>query len=397
MSAAAQARRLRPRDELESSSSSRGRRCPTAPRHPVLDRRRGVRPRPADRPHARGVRRRGTSPCGPVPARKHRPRRRRRRHRRGRTAGLRLPRGRHRWPAAATGRPRADADGVHGVHRLADGADIRATIAAGASGPWSSAAGTSGWRWPRCSRRAGCTVTVVLADPLPMAQLDDDMGGGSARPWATWASTSSPASRCARSRWTPTARSRRCAPTPAATPRPRRPRPRHGAGGVARGGGGTADRCHRRDRRRPQPAQPLAPGGLRRRRLRPDVPPDHRRARAHPARHPRQQAGTDRGLHDRRLPRPLRRRPRDGGEEGRRPRGRPDRLCTAQAEDGGYDSGYRADRGRRPGRLLPRLGAHLRSSFITERSSGLLFGAQVMAGRAAASGSTSSPPRSGPA
>src|SRR5688500_7633514 len=44
--------------------------------------------------------------------------------------------------------PGLDAVGVHGVHRLADGADIRAAVAAGA-------------------KRA-----VVLADPMPMSQLD---------------------------------------------------------------------------------------------------------------------------------------------------------------------------------------------------------------------------------
>ena len=100
-----------------------------------------------------------------------------RRRRAGERARLRLPRRRHRRHADAPAVPGLDADGVHGVHRLADGADIRAADRGRArSGPSSSAVATSAWRWPRCCRPAGWTVTVVLADPLPMAQLDDDMG-----------------------------------------------------------------------------------------------------------------------------------------------------------------------------------------------------------------------------
>ena len=64
--------------------------------------------------------------------------------------------------------PGLDADGVHGVHRLADGADTGAPSGRARSGPSSSAAGTSASRWPTCCMRAGCDVTVVLADPLPM-------------------------------------------------------------------------------------------------------------------------------------------------------------------------------------------------------------------------------------
>ena len=84
--------------------------------------------------------------------------------------------------------------------------------------------------------------------------------------------------------------------------------------------------ANRRDRGRPHPAQPLAPGGLRRRRLLADLPPDHRRGAARRARHARQQAGPGRRLGDRRPAGPLRRRPGDGDDEGRRPRGRADRA-----------------------------------------------------------------------
>jgi NADPH-dependent 2,4-dienoyl-CoA reductase/sulfur reductase-like enzyme len=51
--------------------------------------------------------------------------------------------------------PGLDADGVHGVHRLADGAALRAAVAAGARS--CSAVGTSVSRWPTCSGNAGST------------------------------------------------------------------------------------------------------------------------------------------------------------------------------------------------------------------------------------------------
>ncbi|RBY82621.1 FAD-dependent oxidoreductase [Blastococcus sp. TF02A-26] len=72
--------------------------------------------------------------------------------------------------------PGLDADGVHGVHRLADGADIRAGIAAGAERAVVLGGGYIGLEMAEVLHARGLAVTVVLADPLPMAQLDEDMG-----------------------------------------------------------------------------------------------------------------------------------------------------------------------------------------------------------------------------
>ncbi len=72
--------------------------------------------------------------------------------------------------------PGLDADGVHGVHRLADGADIRAAIAAGAKRAVVLGGGYIGLEMAEVLQTRGLEVTVVLADPLPMAQLDSDMG-----------------------------------------------------------------------------------------------------------------------------------------------------------------------------------------------------------------------------
>jgi NADPH-dependent 2,4-dienoyl-CoA reductase/sulfur reductase-like enzyme len=72
--------------------------------------------------------------------------------------------------------PGLDADGVHGVHRLADGADIRAAVAAGAKRAVVLGGGYIGLEMAEVLQTRGLEVTVVLADPLPMAQLDDDMG-----------------------------------------------------------------------------------------------------------------------------------------------------------------------------------------------------------------------------
>ena len=72
--------------------------------------------------------------------------------------------------------PGLDADGVYGVHRLADGADIRAAIAAGATRAVVLGGGYIGLEMAEVLQTRGLHVTVVLADPLPMAQLDDDMG-----------------------------------------------------------------------------------------------------------------------------------------------------------------------------------------------------------------------------
>jgi NADPH-dependent 2,4-dienoyl-CoA reductase/sulfur reductase-like enzyme len=72
--------------------------------------------------------------------------------------------------------PGLDADGVHGVHRLADGADIRAAITAGAKRAVVLGGGYIGLEMAEVLQARGLDVTVVLADPVPMAQLDRDMG-----------------------------------------------------------------------------------------------------------------------------------------------------------------------------------------------------------------------------
>ncbi len=72
--------------------------------------------------------------------------------------------------------PGLDAEGVFGVHRLADGADIRAAIAAGAKKAVVLGGGYIGLEMAEVLLARGLAVTVVLADPLPMGQLDADMG-----------------------------------------------------------------------------------------------------------------------------------------------------------------------------------------------------------------------------
>ncbi|MGY1643998.1 FAD-dependent oxidoreductase [Geodermatophilus sp. SYSU D00703] len=74
------------------------------------------------------------------------------------------------------GVPGLDADGVHGVHRLADGAAIRAAVAAGARRAVVLGGGYIGLEMADVLSARGLAVTVVLADPLPMALLDADMG-----------------------------------------------------------------------------------------------------------------------------------------------------------------------------------------------------------------------------
>ncbi len=71
--------------------------------------------------------------------------------------------------------PGLDADGVYGVHRLGDGADIRAALAAGARRAVVLGCGYIGLEMAEVLQHRGLSVTVVLADPLPMAQLDTDM------------------------------------------------------------------------------------------------------------------------------------------------------------------------------------------------------------------------------
>jgi NADPH-dependent 2,4-dienoyl-CoA reductase/sulfur reductase-like enzyme len=72
--------------------------------------------------------------------------------------------------------PGLDAPGVHGVHRLDDGAAIRAAIDAGARRGVVLGGGYIGLEMAEVLQRRGLEVTVVLADPLPMQLLDADMG-----------------------------------------------------------------------------------------------------------------------------------------------------------------------------------------------------------------------------
>jgi NADPH-dependent 2,4-dienoyl-CoA reductase/sulfur reductase-like enzyme len=72
--------------------------------------------------------------------------------------------------------PGLDADGVYGVHRLSDGAAIRAAITAGAKRAVVLGGGYIGLEMAEVLQTRGLAVTVVLADPVPMAQLDRDLG-----------------------------------------------------------------------------------------------------------------------------------------------------------------------------------------------------------------------------
>jgi NADPH-dependent 2,4-dienoyl-CoA reductase/sulfur reductase-like enzyme len=76
--------------------------------------------------------------------------------------------------------PGLDAPGVFGVHRLDDGAAIRAAIDAAPSGRPRRGlvlgGGYIGLEMAEALQRRGLEVTVVLADPLPMQLLDADMG-----------------------------------------------------------------------------------------------------------------------------------------------------------------------------------------------------------------------------
>jgi NADPH-dependent 2,4-dienoyl-CoA reductase/sulfur reductase-like enzyme len=72
--------------------------------------------------------------------------------------------------------PGLDAEGVYGVHHLADGADIRAAVAAGGKRAVVLGGGYIGLEMAEVLLERGLDVTVVLADPLPMGSLDADMG-----------------------------------------------------------------------------------------------------------------------------------------------------------------------------------------------------------------------------
>lgn len=70
-----------------------------------------------------------------------------------------------------------DAEGVFGVHRLDDGAAVRAAIDAGSpSRALVLGGGYIGLEMAEALQRRGLEVTVVLADPLPMQLLDADLG-----------------------------------------------------------------------------------------------------------------------------------------------------------------------------------------------------------------------------
>jgi NADPH-dependent 2,4-dienoyl-CoA reductase/sulfur reductase-like enzyme len=72
--------------------------------------------------------------------------------------------------------PGLDATGVYGVHRLDDGAAIRAAVAAGARRAVVLGGGYIGLEMAEVLQARGLDVTIVLADALPMALLDPDMG-----------------------------------------------------------------------------------------------------------------------------------------------------------------------------------------------------------------------------
>ncbi|RBY92039.1 flavoprotein oxidoreductase [Blastococcus sp. TBT05-19] len=72
--------------------------------------------------------------------------------------------------------PGLDAPGVFGVHRLDDGAAIRAALDGGARRGLVLGGGYIGLEMAEVLQRRGLEVTVVLADPLPMQLLDADMG-----------------------------------------------------------------------------------------------------------------------------------------------------------------------------------------------------------------------------
>ncbi|MGY1884587.1 FAD-dependent oxidoreductase [Blastococcus sp. SYSU DS0753] len=71
--------------------------------------------------------------------------------------------------------PGLDAPGVFGVHRLDDGAAIRAALDAGPRRALVLGGGYIGLEMAEALQRRGLAVTVVLADPLPMQLLDADM------------------------------------------------------------------------------------------------------------------------------------------------------------------------------------------------------------------------------
>ena len=127
--------------------------------------------------------------------------------------------------------PGLDAAGVHGVHRLADGADIRAAIAAGAKQAVVLGGGYIGLEMAEVLQLRGLAVTVVLADPLPMSQLDDDMGERVCKAMGDMGIDVQTEQPVREIEVDADGVVPRCAPTRELPGRPRRPRPRHGTGG----------------------------------------------------------------------------------------------------------------------------------------------------------------------
>jgi NADPH-dependent 2,4-dienoyl-CoA reductase/sulfur reductase-like enzyme len=72
--------------------------------------------------------------------------------------------------------PGLDADGVHGVHRLADGADIRAAIAAGAKRAVVLGGGYIGLEMAEAFTSRGLSVTLVEQAPAVMPTVDPELG-----------------------------------------------------------------------------------------------------------------------------------------------------------------------------------------------------------------------------
>ena len=72
--------------------------------------------------------------------------------------------------------PGLDVEGVFGVHRLDDGARVRAAVEGGARSAVVLGGGYIGLEMAEALQRRGLAVSIVFADPLPMQLLDADMG-----------------------------------------------------------------------------------------------------------------------------------------------------------------------------------------------------------------------------
>ena len=221
---------------------------------------------------------------------------------------------------------------------------------------------------------------------------------GSARPWATWASTCRPSQ--------PVREIEVDADGVVAggahrrgqlRRRPRRPRPGHGPGGDAGAGGRAAARRHRRrsTSRTPSAAARTPRSSPPATARRPSTGSPARRIHVALGTHANKQ-GRVAGLGHRRPAGPLRRRPGDGDDEGRRPRGGAHRAVHHPGRGGRLRLPHRDDRGDDAGRLLPGRRADRGQAASPSAGPGCCSARRSSAGRAAASGSTSWPPPSGP-